>query len=140
MRRTETYRQHHEELRAIATRIEALLDAGAVAADSRPIAAVVRELFGKFAVHLAIEDNSLYPRYRGHADARLRDTAARFQTEMGGLGERFDAYRRAWPGPLAIARDPAAFVAETARVLAALKERVGREEAQLYELIDRAVA
>lgn len=140
MRRTENYRQHHEELRAIVARIEALLDAGRVAADSTPIATVVRELFGKFAVHLAIEDNSLYPRYRDHADSRLRDTAQRFESEMGGLGERFDLYRKTWPGPLAIARDPAAFVAETAAVLAALKERVGREETQLYDLIDRAVA
>lgn len=138
MRRTETYRHHHEELRAIVGRIEALLDAKSVAADANPIAAVVRELFGKFAVHLAIEDNSLYPRYRDHANTKLRETASRFQTEMGGLGQRFDAYRKSWPGPLAIARDPAAFVTETAQILLALRERVGREESQLYDLIDQA--
>lgn len=140
MRRTETYRQHHQELRAIVQRIEALLDADTVAADPNVVATVVRDLFGKFSVHLAIEDNSLYPRYRGHSDARLRDVAHRFQTEMGGLGQRFEAYRKAWPGPLAIARDPVAFVTETAGVLVALKERVAREESQLYDLIDQAVS
>lgn len=136
MRKTETYRLHHQELRAIAARIDALLDATAIAADPAQVAGVVRELFGKFSVHLAIEDNSLYPRAKAGDDARLRAVASRFETEMGGLRDRFDAYRRTWPGPLAIARDPARFASETRAVLDALKARVGREETELYDLID----
>lgn len=138
MRKTETYRQHHQDLRAIAARIEVLLDPAAIALDSSGVAAVVRELFGKFSVHLAIEDNSLYPRAKALADARLREVACRFEAEMGGLSQRFDAYRKAWPGPLAIARDPAAFTIETRAVLDALRARVAREESQLYDLIDAA--
>lgn len=138
MRKTETYRQHHQELRAIAARIEVQLDVDAITADPNGIAAVVRELFGKFSVHLAIEDNSLYPRAKALDDARLREVASRFETEMGGLNQRFDAYRKSWPGPLAIARNPALFARETKAILEALKERVGREESQLYDLIDAA--
>lgn len=138
MRKTETYRQHHQELRAIAARIDALLDAEAIAADPNGIAAVLRELFGKFSVHLAIEDNSLYPRAKALNDPRLQEVASRFETEMGGLSRRFDGYRQTWPGPLAIARDPARFASETRVVLDALKERVSREESQLYDLIDAA--
>lgn len=137
MRKTESYREHHHELRAIAARMETMLDPTAIHNDPPAIANVVRELFGKFSVHLAIEDNSLYPRTKAHADARLRETATRFEAEMGGLRLRFDAYRKAWPGPLAIARDPTAFVTETREVLDALKARVGREETQLYDLIDQ---
>jgi hypothetical protein len=136
MRKTETYRQHHEELRAIVARIEAFLDPAAVAADTNPVAAVVRELFGKFSVHLAIEDNSLYPRTQALGDTRLREVAQRFQAEMGNLSQRFDAYRKSWPGPLAISRDPSQFVRETRDVLDALKARVAREETHLYDLID----
>lgn len=138
MRKTETYRQHHQELRAIACRIEAELDPASIAANPNAIATVVRELFGKFSVHLAIEDNSLYPRAKALADSRLRDVAVRFEAEMGDLGRRFDAYRKTWPGPLAIGRDPALFARETRAVLEALRERVGREESQLYDLIDAA--
>jgi len=138
MRKTETYRTHHQELRGIVARIDAMLDPVSIANAPDTVANVVRELFGKFSVHLAIEDNSLYPRAKSHSDARLRDVAARFETEMGGLSQRFDAYRKAWPGPLAIARDPAAFVADTRAVLDALKARVAREESQLYDLIDQA--
>jgi hypothetical protein len=138
MRKTETYRQHHHELRAIAARIDVLLDAAAIAADPNTVATVVRELFGKFSVHLAIEDNSLYPRTKALANPHLRDLACRFEAEMGDLSVRFDAYRKAWPGPLAIGRDPATFVRETRAVLEALRARVGREETQLYDLIDAA--
>ena len=138
MRKTETYRTHHSELRGIVARIEAMLDPVGIATAPDAVANVVRELFGKFSVHLAIEDNSLYPRAKAHADARLREVAQRFETEMGGLSQRFDSYRKAWPGPLAIARDPAGFVADTRAVLDALKARVTREESQLYDLIDQA--
>lgn len=139
MRKTDAYRKHHEDIRALAGRIETMLDAAAIATDPAPIAATLRDLFGKFSVHLALEDNSLYPRYTVHADLAVADAARRFQVEMGGLGERFDAYKRSWPGPMAIARDPAAFVRDSRVVLDLLKARVAREENQLYDLIDRAV-
>lgn len=42
------------------------------------------------------------------------------------------------PGPVAVAKDPAAFVRETRDVVAALKHRIGREDRELYDLIDRA--
>jgi hypothetical protein len=138
MRKTEAYRKHHEEIRALASRIESMLDAAAIQADPAQIAAVLRDLFGKFSVHLALEDNSLYPRYTVHADLAVADAARRFQVEMGGLGENFDTYKRNWPGPMAIARDPAAFVRDSRAMLGLLKTRVAREEDQLYDLIDRA--
>lgn len=138
MRPTDTYRKHHQELRDIAARIESVLDAAAIAADPSAAATAVRDLFGKFTIHLALEDNSLYPRCLRHTDAGLRRLAERFQTEMGGLGQQFDAYKRAWPGPLAIARDPARFVADTVAVLALLRARVAREEAEFYDAVDRA--
>ena len=137
MRPTEAYRKHHQELRAIASRIEAVLDATAIAADPTAATVAVRELFGKFSIHLALEDNSLYPRCLRHDDARLRRLAERFQIEMGDLGGRFDAYKRPWPGPLAIARNPAQFVADTIAVLALLKARVGREEDEFYDIVDK---
>lgn len=137
MRPTDTYRQHHHDLRAIADHIESVLDAAAIARDPGPAAAAVRELFGKFTIHLALEDNSLYPRCQRHDDSRLRQVAERFQREMGDLGRHFDAYKRSWPGPLAIGRDPARFVADTVAVLKLLRARVGREENEFYDIVDR---
>lgn len=137
MRPTDTYRKHHQELRGIADRISQVLDVAAITRDPANAAQAVRELFGKFSVHLALEDNSLYPRCLRDDDPRLRHLAQRFQAEMGDLGTRFDAYKKAWPGPLAISRDPAAFVADTVAVLDLLRARVQREENEFYDVVDK---
>ena len=138
MRKTDHYRKHHDELRAIVGRLEPMLDPARIAIDAQAVAAVLRDLFGKFSVHLAIEDSTLYPKCAVHDDARLRQIAISFQVEMGDLSKRFDAYKRDWAGPLAIGRDPAGFVAATREMLALLKARVRREEENFYDLIDKA--
>jgi len=136
--KTETFRHHHTEVRGLTAQIERLLDLKAILADAAPIAAAVRELFGKFGVHLAIEDATLYPRMLNHADATVREAARRFQAEMGGLKASFDNYRHCWPGPTAINRDPAKFVEETKQILATLSRRITHEDSHLYDLFDRA--
>jgi len=136
--KTESFRNHHTEVRALTARIEQLLDIEAITANAAPVATVVRELFGKFGVHLAIEDATLYPRMLNHADARLREAARKFQAEMGGMKSTFDAYRHRWPGPTVISRDPQGFVAETRQILAALGRRISCEDSQLYDLYDQA--
>jgi hypothetical protein len=138
MRKTDNYRKHHDDLRVIVSRLEPMLDVAGVTANPSAVAGVVRDLFGKFSVHLAIEDSTLYPKYVVHDDAKLRQVALSFQTEMGNLSTLFDAYKRDWAGPLAIGRDPAAFIRATREILALLKARVQREESGLYDLIDRA--
>jgi hypothetical protein len=138
MRKTDNYRKHHDDLRGIVTRLEPMLNASRIAADPNDVAAVVRDLFGKFSVHLAIEDSTLYPKYVMHDDPHLRQVALSFQTEMGNLSALFDAYKRDWAGPLAIGRNPEAFIKATRDMLGLLKARVKREEDGLYDLIDRA--
>lgn len=135
--KTASFRQHHTDVRALVVRIEGLLHLEAVRVDAGPIATVVRELFGKFGVHLSIEDATLYPRMMAHADQRIRQAAERFQREMGDLKMRFDDYRNRWPGPLAISKDPVGFVAETSEILTALKRRISSEDTELYDLYDR---
>lgn len=136
--KTQIYRQHHADVRALVSRIEGLLNLHQIESNAAPIAQVVRDLFGKFGIHLAMEDANLYPRLSQHADPALRDVAQRFQKEMGGLKDRFDRYRQTWPGPLAISANPSTFVEETHQVLSALKQRIGREEDGLYDLYDAA--
>jgi hypothetical protein len=138
MRKTDNYRKHHDELRVILSRLEPMLMVAPITADPAAVATVVRDLFGKFSLHLAIEDSTLYPKYAIHDDPKLRHVALSFQTEMGDLSKRFDTYKHSWAGPIAIGRDPAGFVAATREILTLLKARVKREEDSLYDLIDKA--
>ncbi|PWC36555.1 hypothetical protein TSO352_11810 [Azospirillum sp. TSO35-2] len=134
---TTLYRDHHATVSRLVGRIESLLTSPTVASDTTALTATVRDLFGIFAVHLSLEDSALYPRLMSHPDAGLQRTAARFQTEMGDLRARFDRYRTRWPGPLAVAKDPDTFVRETREVVTALKQRIAREDHELYDVIDR---
>ena len=138
MRKTDTFRKHHDDLRGIVGRLEPMLVPARIAEDPASVSKVVLDLFGKFSIHLAIEDGTLYPKCAAHADAARRRTAAEFQAEMGNLSLRFDAYKKAWAGPLAIGRDPAGFVTATREILGLLKARVEREENRLYDLFDKA--
>ncbi len=135
-----SFYDHHGDVLSLAAAVEGRLDPVSVAANPAPVAADLVRLFGKFSVHLAVEDKALYPRLARDGDATLRGLAARFQDEMGGLTQRFEAYRKRWPGPLAIAKDPPGFVAETKTILELLKNRISRENAQLYPLAERLAA
>ena len=56
--------------------------------------------------------------------------------EMGGLSKEVRNYADRWPSAVQIQRDLPRFSEETSRVLQALHERVGRENDELYPLID----
>ncbi|WP_286192371.1 hemerythrin domain-containing protein [Roseomonas genomospecies 6] len=135
---TTLYRNHHAAVGQLVERIESLLAAPSPAANASALATAVRDLFGIFTVHLSLEDSALYPRLLAHPTPALRATAARFQAEMGNLRTRFDRYRADWPGPLAVSKDPDSFVRETREVVSALKQRIAREDQELYDVIDRA--
>lgn len=138
MVQTGSFRQHHSEVRRLIATISDLLDADHIARDSAPISTAIRELSGKFSIHLAMEDGLLYPRMVASDDGS--ETARRFQEEMGGLKSEFDAYKRRWPNRSAISGDPVGFVAETRGVIRALTTRIRREEDVLYPLGDRLIA
>ncbi|TAN59681.1 MAG: hemerythrin domain-containing protein, partial [Magnetospirillum sp.] len=121
---TVSFRRHHHQMRDMMGRIYDMLDVGRVERDPGAVATILRELFGKFSIHLALEDRLLYPKLRSWPVPHLQVIADRFEIEMGGMKAEFDSYRRSWPGPQAISRDPARFVAETVAVLGALEQRI----------------
>ena len=71
-------------------------------------------------------------------DAALREVARRFQQEMGGLHAAFSAFTARWPTAAAISRDAAGFVGEARPLLAALEERIHREDRELFQLAQRS--
>ncbi|GGF53729.1 hypothetical protein GCM10011332_03840 [Terasakiella brassicae] len=137
MKKTENYRSHHEQIRVILSDIKRGLDLDAVTQQPENITVHIRQLFGKFSTHLALEDRAFYPRAIANDNVALSSTARKFQEEMGGLGELFHAYRQKWPGPLAISKSPADFITETNNIISLLEKRLEREEGELYALYDR---
>jgi iron-sulfur cluster repair protein YtfE (RIC family) len=134
---TDSYRKQHVEIADLVKRIEALLDPQRLTAEAGAARALLSNLFGKLSVHLTMEDNALYPRLEKHADGQIRDLAKRFKDEMAGVRPQVEAFGQKWTES-AIRSGAAACCAEARALFAALKDRIVREETQLYAQADKA--
>lgn len=133
---TAQYRIQHEELLTQATQLSNAIADNVSSLDAPSIRALLSAIAGKLRTHLAIEDNSLYPRLLKHNDEKIRKTAFSFQQEMGHIRTAFDEYLRRWPN-LEILADPQGFRRDTRSLLRTLHDRIRREDNQLYPLLDR---
>ena len=98
---------------------------------SESLAALRWRLNHSLMIHLVKEDQLLYPALRKSTDQHVASIATQFSTEMGGLAQAFVDYMNAWNGAT-IGRDWAGFGAATKAVLTTLRERIRREEEELY--------
>lgn len=135
MSQTTMLRDQHDDLLEVVTALGRLLGhrAGANAEEIRHLLSL---LAGKVKVHLAMEDNSLYPRLVQSPDPRVRETATRFSREMGGIRDAFVTYLGHWPTPLRIQQDPQTFCRETEQLFEVLGRRIQSENTILYPLLD----
>ena len=132
------YRRQHSDLVELVKEISGKLDEDALSGSGAvEVKELVTRFAGKLLIHLAAEDDALYPKLIAAADHEISDTAKRFKDEMGGLKEDFLAYQAQWGRAEHIQKDPAGFVRETQRLFKALGNRVEREDTVLFPLADR---
>jgi hypothetical protein len=134
MSRTEAFRAQHQRILEVADELGRRVDQASSRAPE--LRRLLAQLAGKLSVHLAMEDETLYPRLLAHAEARVSSLARLYVDEMGGLAESFRRYVDRWPTPAAIAARPAIFADDTRGVLEALRTRIAREDRELYPLVD----
>ena len=138
MSATAMYRKQHAGLVELVQAIAGKLDESALtngaAADASEL---LINLAGKLVVHLAAEDNALYPKMIESGDSEAASTAKQYRDEMGSLKKAFEGYFGKWNSAKKISSDPATFITETQGVFEALGERVQRENTILYPLADR---
>jgi len=86
--------------------------------------------------HLKLEDWALYPRLIDSGDAEISARGEAFKEEMGGLAPAFIAYCDKWTANT-IAADWANYCSDTRDLLAALMDRLTRENRELLPLLER---
>ncbi len=136
---TDLFREQHKRILKVADRLRARLEPHFLAGDAMETRLVVSELAGLLNVHLAMEDDSLYPSLRAHQDEVIRELAARYAEEMGGFSESFGEYVKKWTYSHLIQQDPQTFITETNEIMRALADRIAREDRELYPLVDQDV-
>lgn len=139
MARTSNLRRQHDMAAALAGEIgDAIAIAGARASAPQAyrIALLLAKLSGTLRIHFAQEDRSLYPMLMASGRGGVAATARAFFDEMGQIGPQFTAYTERWCSSAAIADGWPAFCNETAALFTALKDRIRRENEELYPLAD----
>ena len=149
MRRTESFRLQHAELARHADLLEERVRlheeaCAAPAADRARLAAELadetRSLLGAFAAALAehteLEDDRLYPLLYRHVDERVRTTARALREGFGVIYAGLEVFLAVWMRPGALEEDPRHFTDQTRPLLSALRQRITRENDELYALVD----
>jgi len=131
-------RQHVELLR-LATELDAATRAIESPVGPAQARRVCAQLAGRLRVHLAMEDEFLYPTLMDSPAAETAAQARRFADEMGGLAGVFGKYYDQWRKPQAIEVQSTQFVSETKSLISALGTRISREERELYPLVAEPV-
>jgi len=137
MSATKMYRDQHDDMLSVASEISAQFDADKLSNDASEVRSLLSKLLGKLSIHLAMEDNTLYPKLLNNPDASVKSLAKRFQDEMGGIGKALDAYKGTWRNALEIQKDPNGFIQQTKGIFDALAKRINRENNELYKTVDQ---
>ncbi len=96
---------------------------------------VRRRLTGRLIAHLKAEDWVLYPPLLASSDTEIADTARRFVDEMGGLAKAFTAFVERWDAH-SIGVDWPGYQRDAGGIIAALTNRIVRENRELYPLLE----
>jgi len=133
MSATARFRTQHAELIRLVKDLQT--DAESPNMDGRALRSSLSGLGGKITMHLAMEDDSLYPRMRSHSNPAVGTMATRFSEEMQGIKSAFQAFSERWSAQK-IEGDRASFRNEMQAIFSALENRIQRENNELYALYD----
>jgi hypothetical protein len=137
MARTDRFRQQHCDLLGMATQLQGLLSPAALAADATPARTILSKLIGSLNLHIAAEDKILYPELAAHKDPTVSAIAKKFAVEMKSTAGAVVAYNTKWATATAIKADPEGFVRDSKAIVAALADRIKRENNELYAAADK---
>ncbi|MCE1193171.1 hemerythrin domain-containing protein [Acidovorax sp.] len=126
--------QHTDILRSIAT-LRALAHAG-VEIHAGSIAQGIVAMSGTIKLHLAVEDQVLYPALQRGGNPDLARMGRQYQSEMASIASAYDAFARRWNTAENVRRDPQGFREEANAVLRRVFERMQREDRDFYPRIE----
>ena len=131
------YKDDHEHLEKLSTKIYPYLNVKDVLNDTRTIKSLIDDLISALDIHLAVEDKSLYPLLLNHTNQEIENTVKSFIDEMGEIRQTVLLYRKKWTSIPRIQDDPNKFIGETSIILEALITRMRREDLELFTLLGK---
>ena len=107
-----------------------------VEANASAIAQGIVAMSGTIKLHLAVEDQVLYPALQRGDNAELARMGRQYQSEMTSIASAYDAFARRWNTADGVRRDAQGFRNEANVVLRRVFERMQREDREFYPRIE----
>ena len=140
MARTSTLRAQHDHAERLFDelfeRID-LFDATAEGADAYSLSLCLAKIAGVLRTHFAIEDRVLYPMLIASENREVAVVARVFEREIGILADQFERFLQRWGRSAEIAAAIPQFRNECGMMFSALRDRIAREDRELYPIADR---
>lgn len=95
----------------------------------------INNLAGKLKIHLNSEDKFLYPNLIDGEDIELKNMANDYINEMGNIADTFTIYKNEFNTKSKINEKIDTFISRTKPILSEIKNRILKEENELYKLV-----
>lgn len=128
-------KNQHTTIRQLVNDFELGISSGDVVGQAFDLSLKIGKLSGVLVLHLKTEDEYLYPTLRLSTNENIRRTADQLNREMGNLLAGFTEYKRTYMLASNIKAEPQKFIAESKKIVAALKNRLNIEDQKLYPLV-----
>ena len=128
--------EHRDILGQIAT-LRQLAHSG-VEHNATAIAQGIVAMSSTIKLHLAVEDQALYPALQRGDNPELARMGQQYQTDMGPIAQAYEAFARRWNRADSVLHDEQAFRDDANRVLRMVHERMQRENRDFYPRIEAA--
>ena len=136
---TDRLRDQHDLAIDTAGHLRDLVQGHRAGDDAIAIATQLARLQGLLRIHLAEEDQYLYPALIAVKDRRAAVLAEQFQNEMGSLAWVTEDFMQRWSSSAVIAVNFAAFNLALDCLLGTLAARIERENITLYPIADALI-
>ncbi|WP_419822233.1 hemerythrin domain-containing protein [Anoxybacterium hadale] len=132
----ESLKRQHRDVLTLAKYILEQIAGGEVEKNLDEVVRCINTISGKLKLHLMSEDQFLYPALSSSANPMLRRFGKQYGEEMEIVTGAFEGYKASYNTAPKIRHDMAGFEAASKQIFSALSGRIGREETELYPLLD----
>lgn len=131
----ENFMRQHKDIKDGVNEIESILNKPDYQNYIDDFVLHINNLAGRLKIHLASEDKFLYPNLINGEDAKLKSMASSYANEMGDIADTFTNYKNEFNTKIKINEKLDTFIPQTKDILGQIKNRILKEETELYKLI-----
>lgn len=131
----EIYLKQHDTIKQEIREINALISKESSEENIREIVRHINLLAGKINMHLAVEDQYLYPKLRESKENEVREMTEMYMEEMSSLQEEFNTYKVKFNTRTKLKETEKEFARATQLITHKIMSRIEKEEKELYQVL-----